>query len=91
MNSVSDTQVIEPKTEVLNDMPHWIKKLILRQDQLNRRYEKAHSKFAGAYNDFLSAMDEINAQFGTSFTIEQALAEFQGVETIADLEDDDDE
>ena len=90
MNSVSDTQVmVESKTEMLKDTPNWLIKLVLRQDQLNRRYEKAHSKFAAVYNDFLSAMDEINAQFGTSFTIEQSLTEFQGVETIADLEDDD--
>jgi len=92
MNSVSDTQVmVESKTEMLKDTPNWLIKLVLRQDQLNRRYEKAHSKFAVAYNDFISAMDEINDQFGTTFSLEQSLAEFQGVETTADLEEDEDE
>jgi len=93
MNSISDIQKIEPFTPRAPspDFPAWIIKLLKRQDQLNKRYEKAHGKFAEAYNEFLGSMNEINDQFGTGFTLEQALSEFEGTEADDCGCDDDDE
>ena len=93
MNSISDIQKIEaftPKAQA-PDFPAWIVKLLKRQDQLNKRYENAHGKFAEAYNEFLVTVSEINDQFGTAFTIEQALTEFQGLETDEGDDEGDDE
>jgi len=90
MNSISEIQKIEPfKPRTLKEFPAWMVKLLTRQDQLNQRYERAHGKFADAYNEFLMAVVEINDKFGTSFSLEQALAEFEGGE--ADDADDEDE
>lgn len=93
MNSISDIQKIEAFTPKASapDFPAWIIKLLKRQDQLNKRYEKAHGKFAEAYNDFLGAVVEINDQFGTTFTLEEAVAEFEGQETDCACDDDDED
>jgi hypothetical protein len=93
MNSISDIQKIEtftPKAPA-PDFPAWIIKLLKRQDQLNKRYEKAHDKFAEAYNEFLGSIVEINEQFGTTFTLEQAAAEFEGMEADCGCDDDDED
>lgn len=59
-------------------MPLWMVKMAQRQQSLNKRYEFAHGQFAQAYNDFLMAIDEINAEHGTEFTFQQAVTEYQG-------------
>jgi hypothetical protein len=93
MNSISDIQKIEAFTPKAPspDFPAWIIKLLKRQDQLNKRYEKAHGKFAEAYNEFLVAVAEINEQSGTNFTLEQAMTEFQGEYADCACDDDEDE
>ncbi len=70
MNQVSDNN--------LKTLPSWLAKIVQRQDILNRQYESAHDKMVEAYNDFLSVIEEINEDYGTEFTFEQAAVEFQG-------------
>jgi hypothetical protein len=68
--------------------PDWILKLIKQQAQKENKYKKAHKQFASIYNEFLLMIEDINDQYGTSFTIQQALEEFHGEEA---WEDDDGE
>lgn len=86
-----DTQTTIPETEV---PPKWIKKILKRHGQLNKRYETAYAHLGAAWNTFLSRIDEINAEHGTTFTVDQAMLEFQGQETFVDdslIGDDDDD
>ncbi len=74
----------------------WLAKMIKRQEELDSLYDEAHNKLADAYNEFLMAIDEVNFEYGTEFTFQQAAIEFQGEfafsETpIEDDEDDEDE
>jgi len=72
------SQVSTTNNNNLKTLPPWLAKIVQRQGVLNRQYEAAHDKMVEAYNDFLSAIDEINEDYGTEFTFEQAAAEFQG-------------
>lgn len=67
--------------------PSWMLKLVKRRSQLENKYKKAHKQFASIYNEFLLMIEEINMEYGTSFTIEQAMEEFHGEEADEDDED----
>lgn len=79
------------------EQPEWIQKILCRHEELNSRYEHAHSILASAYNEFLSAIEEINMEHGTEFTFAQVIEDFKGeyapnaLEDITDDEDDEDE
>ena len=70
--------------------PAWMLKLVRRKMQLENNYKKAHTQFASIYNEFLLMIEEINMEYGTSFTFQQAMQEFGGEEALDD-EDEDDE
>ena len=74
---------------IKKNIRQWMLKMIQRQLQFEKQYRETHSIFAEAYNDFLSILDNINFEHGTSFTIQQAVEEFGGEEV--DLDDDDEE
>ena len=80
---------------VMKTLPPWLSEIVERQRDLNRQYEAAHDKLAEAYNDFLASIDEINEEYGTEFTFEQAAVEFQGefafVNSDTFFEDDEDD
>jgi hypothetical protein len=71
--------------------PPWMLKIIQQRLRLEKKYKEAYSMFAEAYNDFISSLDNINFEYGTSFTIQQALEEFGGEEADLGIDDDDDE
>jgi len=78
----------------VDELPLWMKKIVRRQSILNKKYEFAHGQFATAYNDFLSAIDEVNSEHDTEFTFEQAVEEYGGMfanDAPDEVEDDDDE
>jgi len=63
----------------IDDNPVWLKKMIRRQQSLNKKYERAHGEFAQAYNEFLMTIDEINSEHGTEFDFQQAANEYDGL------------
>jgi hypothetical protein len=71
-------------------LPPWLAGIVKRQLKLNKQYETAHDKLAEAYNDFLATIDDINLEYGTEFTFEQAATEFQGEFAFTTEIDDDD-
>lgn len=73
------------------ELPPWMKKMVKRQDFLNRKYEHAHALFATAYNEFLDAINEINFEHDTQFTFGQAVTEYQGRYAADALPEEDDE
>ena len=68
---------VEAKKPVA-DFPPWIQKILRQQVAHNKRYEMARAYVAEAYNDFISTINDINNEHGTTFTIDQALAEWGG-------------
>ncbi len=83
---------VKPTTrQTAEPLPSWLNKMVQRQQSLNKRYEFAHGQFAQAYNDFLMAIDEINAEHGTEFTFQQAVTEYQGFFANDVPDDDEDE
>lgn len=101
MNGNMETVVIipskadtKPPTQPPVQKPAWMVKMVRRQEQLNKRYELAHSQFATAYNDFLATIDEINIEHGTDFSFSQAVTEYQGYfaeDAFDEVEDDDED
>lgn len=85
-------EAIEPaKTQAVEEQPKWIQKILRAQAAHNKRYEQAHAYLAEAWNDFLSSVAEINAEWGTDFTPKQALGEFGDQYAVeADLIENDD-
>jgi hypothetical protein len=83
----------EAKKPEAGDFPPWIQKILRQQVAHNKRYEKARALVAEAYNDFLSAISDVNNEHGTTFTIDQALAEWSGdyAPEAEEVVDDDDE
>jgi hypothetical protein len=72
---------------ITEQLPSWLLKLTKQRSQKENKYKKAHRQFASIYNEFLLMIDEINAEYGTTFTIEQAMEEFHGEEADEDDED----
>lgn len=91
MKLVTDSPTVVLPTKAEPSFPEWLVKLINRQNQLNKKYEKAHNEFAQAYNDFVDAVAEINDRNGTDFNLEQAMTEFEGFPVDVDDDEDDDE
>ena len=86
------TTVEKPVEQGATAIQPWMAKIVRRQMALNKRYEKARSQFASAWNDFLAALEEINGVYGTDFSVEQAITEFEGqYSDEADEDEDDDE
>ena len=86
------TAVEKPVEHGASSIQPWMAKIVRRQMALNKRYEKARSQFASAWNDFLAALEEINGVYGTDFSVEQAITEFEGqYSDEADEDEDDDE
>ena len=71
---VPQVETIEESEEV----QEWMLKLARKQDAWNKKYRKSYGEFAKAYNDFLESIEEINIEYGTSFTLGQAVEDFQG-------------
>jgi len=90
----SQAEAKPPTRPPAEPLPAWLTKMVQRQQSLNKRYEFAHGQFATAYNDFLNAIDEINAEHGTEFTFQQAVTEYQGFfanDAPDEVEDDDED
>ena len=90
----SQTQTKIKKKVVEEVLPLWMSRILQQQDTHNRNYEQAQAYFAEAWNDFLSAVQEINGEWGTNFSPEEALGEWGGeyaaeADFIEDEEDDD--
>lgn len=71
--------------------PEWMVKIVRRQIKHNKRYETAFALFATSYNRFIEEIGEINNEFDTAFTFEQAVTMWQGSLSAEGLEYDDDE
>lgn len=85
---IPEQKPLEKKENV--ELPPWLNKMVKRQDFLNRKYEYAHDLFAKAYNDFLSAIEDINSENDTHFTFHQAASEFKGYMAPEIFEDEED-
>ncbi len=79
LTAAAAPQVTVLPTDTAEEMPDWLRKMVRRQQSLNKRYEDAHGQFANAYNEFLSTIEEINEQHGTTFSFQQAVTEYQGM------------
>lgn len=75
---VVEINAVNAVTSVTDSPPKWMHQIVRRQQLLNRQYLKARQEFAGVWNDFLSAVQEVNEKYGTEFTAEQSFQEFQG-------------
>ena len=71
--------------------PEWMVKIVRRQIKHNKRYETAFAMFATAYNEFIEKIGEINTEFDTAFTFEQAVGMWQGSLSAEGLEFDEDD
>ena len=76
MSEQTTKPALTPKVD--NDIPEWMLKILRRQNLLNKRFELANSLFAQAYNDFLSSIQDINGEYGTDFSFDQAVKQFAG-------------
>lgn len=62
--------------------PEWLQKITRKQIAYNERYEKAHEALSDAFQDFMSEIDAINHQFGTTFDLTNVVRDFEGKELI---------
>ena len=85
-----NTQTKQILLKPVGSFPPWMTKILEKQMKMNARYEKAMGLFAESYNDLLLEISEINSEYGTEFSIEQAIYYWQGGYAPVDDEADND-